>query len=180
MKMNSISACHSQRPEQYRGFLRKLAIIQKRINLKKESPFLRTDLTILWFWPISKKLLSKIDKNLQLKTHRTRISALEPDFSHVLILSKVEEKILNFYQMDDIDRSRLLIGPSIFDKFLIKFSLESLLNKLFSHEVKPNLLKVIKISLKNGCSSQNSMLVENLTFPEISQNSIPIEKILFF
>ena len=35
MKMNSISACHSQRPEQYRGFLRKLAIIQKRINLKK-------------------------------------------------------------------------------------------------------------------------------------------------
>ena len=73
--------------------------------------------------------------------------------------------------MDDIDRSRLLIGPSIFNKFLIKFSLESLLNKLFSHEVKPNLLKVIKISLKNGCSSQSSMLEENFTFPEISQNS---------
>ena len=100
-------------------------------------------------------------------------------FLTFLILSKVE-KILNFYQMDDIDRSRLLIGLSIFYKFLIKFSLESLLNKLFSHEVKPNLHKVIKISLKNGCSSQNSMLEENLTFPVFSQNSILIKKILFF
>ena len=82
--------------------------------------------------------------------------------------------------MDDIDRSRPFIGPSIFYKFLIKFSLESLLNKLFSHEVKPNLHKVIKISLKNGCSSQNSMLEENLTFPKISHNSILIKRYYFF
>ena len=68
-----------------------------------------------------------------------------------------------------------------------RFSTNFLLNSVwkacsinfFSHEVKPNLHKVIKISLKNGCSSENSMLEENFTFPEISQNSILIKKIFF-
>ena len=142
--------------------------LSKNVLIWKKVAVSLYEITILWFWTISKKLSSKSDKNLHLKTHRTRISALEPDFFFSLLtfltLSKVEEKILNFYQMDDIDRSRLLIGPSIFDKFLIKFSLESLLNKLFSHEVKPNLLKVIKISLKNGCSTAVAVKVSwNLT-----------------
>ena len=62
MKMNSISACHSQRPEQYRGFLRKLAIIQKRINIRKRSRFSVRNYVFSDFDQLVKNLLQKVIK----------------------------------------------------------------------------------------------------------------------